>query len=94
MVARAVADLAVLAEYCLPFCRVGGLFVAQKKAGIDVEVRNAAGAIATLGGGPVRQVGVFLPGVEHRQLLVVEKERPTPPRYPRRPGLPAKRPLV
>ena len=92
--ARAVADLAVLAEYCLPFCRVGGYFVAQKKWGIDAELHNATGAVATLGGGPARQVAVHLPGLEQRQLIVVEKVRPTPPRYPRRPGLPAKRPLV
>lgn len=94
VVARAVADLAVLAEYCLPLCRVGGLFVAQKKAGIDAEMRGAAVAIATLGGGAVRQIDVALPGVDPRQLVVVEKARATPPRYPRRAGLPAKRPLA
>lgn len=94
VVARAVADLATLSEYCLPFCRVGGVFVAQKKAAIDAEIRNAAGAIATLGGELRRQVPVNLPGVEGRQLLVIVKTSPTPQRYPRRPGVPTKRPLI
>jgi len=94
VVARAVAALAVLAEYCLPFCRVGGLFVAQKKSGIAEEIANAEGAIGALGGVLARLVPVSLPGVEPRQLVVVEKVKPTPPRFPRRPGMPAKHPLV
>jgi 16S rRNA (guanine527-N7)-methyltransferase len=94
VVARAVAEMAVLAELCLPFCRVGGLFVAQKKAGILAEMRAATGALEELGGQLQAVVPVHLPGVEPRQLLVVRKVAATPARYPRRPGMPAKRPLA
>lgn len=94
VLARAVAELAVLAEYCLPLCRVGGVFVAQKKVGIEAELRNATGAIATLGGELRRPIPITLPGAESRQLVVIVKTSPTPPRYPRRPGVPAKRPLI
>jgi 16S rRNA (guanine527-N7)-methyltransferase len=92
--ARAVAELAVLAEYCLPFCRVGGLFVAQKKAGNVAEIKNAQDAVTTLGGRMLPPIAILLPGVEPRQLVVVEKVCQTPARYPRRPGMPAKRPLA
>jgi 16S rRNA (guanine527-N7)-methyltransferase len=89
-----VADLAILAEYCLPFCRVGGLFVAQKKIGIDDEIRRAAAAFDLLGGRLAGLIPVALPGVDERQLVVVEKFAPTSDRYPRRTGVPAKRPLA
>lgn len=94
VVARAVAELPVLAEYCLPFCRVGGLFLAQKKAGIDEEIKSAEGAIDTLGGILHKVIPVNLPDTDPRQIIVVKKVRPTPPRYPRRVGVPAKRPLI
>ncbi len=94
VLARAVAELAVLSELCLPFCRIGGLFVAQKKAGIATEMKNAEGAIATLGGLLRQAIPVTLPTVAPRQLIVIEKVQATPSRYPRRPGLPAKRPLT
>ena len=94
VVARAVAEMAVLAEYCLPFCRVGGLFVAQKKAGNASEMKNAQGAVTALGGRMLPAIPVLLPGVEPRQLVVVEKVAPTPARYPRRPGMPSKHPLT
>ena len=92
--ARAVAELPVLVEYALPFCRVGGLFVAQKGAEGDAEVRAAEGAIATLGGSLRRIVHLELPHLaEPRSLVVIEKIAPTPEKYPRRPGIPRKRPL-
>jgi 16S rRNA (guanine527-N7)-methyltransferase len=94
VVARAVAELAVLAEYCLPFCRVGGVFVAQKKAGISEELKAAEVAIATLGGALERTIPAALPGLEPRQLVVICKIAPTPAKFPRRPGMPAKRPLA
>jgi 16S rRNA (guanine527-N7)-methyltransferase len=94
VVARAVAEMVVLAEYCLPFCRVGGLFVAQKKAGNAAEMTNAEGAVAALGGRMLPAIPVLLPGAEPRQLVVVEKVAATPSRYPRRPGIPTKRPLA
>ena len=91
---RAVAEMAALAELCLPFARVGGRMIAQKKADIHDELRGARRAIGVLGGRllPVQAYG--LPGLpEPRWLVIVEKVRPTPPQYPRRVGLPARKPL-
>jgi 16S rRNA (guanine527-N7)-methyltransferase len=93
VVARAVADLRVLAEYCLPFCRIGGCFLAPKGAQIGAELAAAEPAIATLGGRVAAVEPVELPGVEPRSLIVIEKIGNTPPQYPRGPGVPAKRPL-
>lgn len=93
-VARAVASLAVLGEYCLPLVRPGGVFVAMKGPGGREEWDAAASACRTLGGGDARLTELALPdGAGQRVLIAVPKERPTPPAYPRRPGLPAKRPL-
>jgi len=91
--ARAVAELRVLAELTLPFCRVGGMVIAQKRAGIDDEIASAARAIATLGGALRTSIAVDLPGVEPRQLVLIEKIIPTAVAYPRRAGMPEKRPL-
>lgn len=91
--ARAVAELRVLAEYCLPLCRVGGRFLAPKGPQIDEELARATAALETLGGQVLAVEPVELPGVEPRNLVVVEKVRPTPQRYPRAIGIPAKRPL-
>jgi len=94
VLARAVAPLAVLVEYCLPFCRVGGRVIAQKGDEIADEVEAARGAIALLGG-ELREIKtVEVPGIpEPRRLVVIAKVRETPSEYPRRPGVPAKRPL-
>lgn len=93
-VGRAVADLSVLAEYLLPFCRVGGVMVAPKGFKAKAEVGAAQQAINTLGGRVVEVRRVEVPGLEEtRYLVVVEKVTPTPARYPRRPGIPSKRPL-
>jgi 16S rRNA (guanine527-N7)-methyltransferase len=93
--ARAVAQMAVLVEYALPLLRVGGLFVAQKGADIGEEVESAQPAIKLLGGRLRGLEPVRLPGlVDRRHLVVVEKVAPTPERYPRRPGIPPKRPLL
>lgn len=93
-VARAVADLAVLAEYALPLLCVGGRFVAQKGTDPHDEVRDAAAAMATLGGYHVDTIPYRLPGLdEPLHLVVLEKLAATPDAYPRRPGMPEKRPL-
>jgi 16S rRNA (guanine527-N7)-methyltransferase len=92
-VARAVAELRVLAEYCLPLCRIGGRFLAPKGARIEDELQAALPAIAQLGGRVLGIEPVELPEVEPRTLVVIEKIAPTPPQYPRAPGIPAKRPL-
>jgi 16S rRNA (guanine527-N7)-methyltransferase len=93
--ARAVADLPVVAEYTLPFCRVGGWVVAQKGESGAAEAWTAEKAIALLGGELRRVLPVELPGLpENRSLVIIEKRAPTPSAYPRRLGMPAKRPLA
>jgi 16S rRNA (guanine527-N7)-methyltransferase len=94
-VSRGVADLAVLAELTLPFCVVGGLFIAMKKGDIDNEVSFALRAVELLGGRlkEVRPVELAEFAGEARSLVIIEKVSSTPPRYPRRPGIPKKRPL-
>jgi 16S rRNA (guanine527-N7)-methyltransferase len=91
--ARAVATLNVLAEYCLPLCRVGGVFVAPKSVAGTQEAQQAQHAIQLLGGAATESLPVQLPGIEPRTLLVVRKMQPTPTQYPRRVGIPTKRPL-
>lgn len=92
--ARAVAALPVLVEYALPFCKSGGLFVAQKGGEGDAEAKAAEGAIVALGGALRRIVHLELPHLtEPRSLVVVEKIATTPEKYPRRPGIPSKRPI-
>ncbi len=94
VVARAVAPLATLAELCLPFARIGGRMIAQKKLGIDAEISAAYRAVNVLGGRIGQPVVVRLPiADEERLLVVIEKVRPTPRQYPRRPGIPARSPL-
>jgi 16S rRNA (guanine527-N7)-methyltransferase len=93
-VARAVAEMRTLVEYALPFVRVNGIFVASKGADAAEESGTAAGAIERLGGRLHQLVPVSLPTLdEPRALVVIEKIAPTLARYPRRAGVPAKRPL-
>ena len=92
--ARAVADLPVVVEYTLPFCKVGGWVIAQKGEAGAAEAWSAQKAIALLGGELRQVMPVELPGLpEDRSLVVIEKVSPTAAAYPRRPGIPAKRPL-
>jgi len=92
--ARAVAELPTLAEYLLPLVRVGGTVLAQKGEGAAAEVHGADKAITTLGGRTRQLVPVELRGLaETRYLVVVDKVAATPEKYPRRPGMPNKRPL-
>lgn len=94
VLSRAVAPLPTLAELTLPFCTVGGSFVAQKKGAIDLEVSKASRAITMLGGNLREVKGVDLEEFsDKRWLIVVDKVMPTPQQYPRRPGIPAKRPI-
>ena len=93
--ARALAGMATLAELTLPLVRVGGLVIAQKGEDPSAEVEAAQKAIVTLGGRVKEIRPVAIPGLEGaRHLVVLEKVSPTPPNYPRRPGMPAKRPLL
>lgn len=93
-VARAVANLATLLEYALPFVRKGGVLIAQKGVAVNAEVRAATGALQLLGGRVREIVPVQLPGLELRHLVVVEKAAATPQRYPRRAGVPERKPLT
>jgi len=95
VVARAVADMAVLAEYCLPLARLNGLFVAQKGDDVEGELVRAEGALNVLGGTLENVCRVEVPGVASpRSLVVVRKTALTPPQYPRRVGVPSRRPLA
>jgi 16S rRNA (guanine527-N7)-methyltransferase len=92
---RAVAELNVLVELTLPFCAVGGCVIAQKKGDIQLELEQAAKAIDVLGGSLSSVDKVELEGLDdERYLVVIDKISATPEKYPRRPGMPEKRPLV
>jgi 16S rRNA (guanine527-N7)-methyltransferase len=92
--ARAVADLSILVEYLLPLVTVGGFILAQKGAGGPAEVRSASKALNMLGGTVAHVEPVDLPGItETRHLIVIRKSTATPEQYPRRIGVPSKRPL-
>jgi 16S rRNA (guanine527-N7)-methyltransferase len=90
-VARALAPMRVLAELCLPLVKVGGRLLAQKTA--TEEVNDASRAIEAMGG--ILKVVVAAPSAARRAgtVVIVEKVRSTPPAYPRRPGVPARKPL-
>ena len=92
---RGVAPLPTLTELTLPFCAIGGSFIAQKKGTIDLEIRQAAKAISLLGGNlrEVRRVDLE-EFADERWLVIIDKVLPTPHQYPRRPGIPAKRPIL
>ncbi|MCX4339025.1 MAG: 16S rRNA (guanine(527)-N(7))-methyltransferase RsmG [Lachnospiraceae bacterium] len=91
-VSRAVANLSTLSEYCLPYVKVGGIFISYKAD--DAEVNDADHAISILGG-KIREQQVFkLPFSDiNRNLIVIKKCRPTPNQYPRKAGTASKKPL-
>jgi 16S rRNA (guanine527-N7)-methyltransferase len=93
-VARAVSALPVLAEYALPLVKVGGWLIVQKGHHPADEIKQAANALGILGGQVSRVLPVTVPGLEaERHLVVIQKIKTTPPQYPRRSGLPAKKPI-
>lgn len=93
--ARGVAPLAVLVELTLPFLAIGGRLIAQKKGDLSDELEQAEKAIETLGGEMREIIGIEMSEFpDRRKLVVIAKVAPTPTRYPRRPGIPTKRPLV
>lgn len=92
--ARAVAQLPTLVEYLLPLVKVGGMILAQKGSSGAAETAQAERAITLLGGGQARVDSITLPDRDTPHYFVsVPKVRQTPPQYPRRVGLPRKRPL-
>lgn len=93
-VARAVASLNVLSEYLIPLVRVGGTMLAQKGESGPAEAQSAEGAMILLGGKLKQLIPVHLPGVaDDRYLILVDKVAATPPKFPRKPGVPVKQPL-
>ena len=93
-VSRAVANLATLSEFCLPFVKVGGCFVSYKSEKISDEANDAQKAITMLGGNVKEQIEFMLPDSDiYRNLFVIEKTSDTPKRFPRKAGMPAKEPL-
>ena len=95
VLSRAVAELATLVELTLPFCAIGGLVIAHKKGDMQQEITRAETAIGLLGGRLKEVRPVTLPEFpDNRSLVVIEKVSLTPEKYPRRPGMPEKRPLV
>ena len=92
-VTRAVARLNVICEYCLPFVKEGGYFVAYKAKTATEELEEAQGAIYALGGKYITTISTDIAG-DKRNLVVIKKIAPTPEKYPRKPGRPTKKPLV
>ena len=95
VIARAVAYLPALAEYCLPFVRVGGYFIAMKSESVEDEITDGLYAVEQLGGRLLEPMPYTVPGISGaRWLVVAEKVAHTPSEYPRLPGIPSKKPLL
>ena len=91
--ARAVAPLNVLSEYCLPYVKVGGEFVAMKGPAADSETANARKAISLLGGGEPTKIQKNVECVGERNIIIIKKISQTPPKYPRNSAKISKQPL-
>ncbi|GAB4114308.1 MAG: 16S rRNA (guanine(527)-N(7))-methyltransferase RsmG [Roseiflexaceae bacterium] len=91
--ARALAELRILVEYCLPLCLVGGVLIAPKGPQAAAEAQAATNALSHTGGQLAQIHAVHLPGEPERAMVVISKTQPTPLRYPRAIGIPSKRPL-
>ncbi|EGO6075200.1 16S rRNA (guanine(527)-N(7))-methyltransferase RsmG [Enterococcus faecalis] len=92
--ARAVARLNVLSELCLPLVKKEGYFLALKASKSEEEINEAKPAIATLGGQFQKEVGFTLPiTADERHIVVIQKKKESPKKYPRKPGLPNKQPI-
>ncbi len=94
VVSRAVANMSTLSEYCLPYVKIGGVFVAYKGDKAQKELEDAKGAIHLLGGKTVSTEEFVLPNSDiHRTICVIEKKEKTSSKYPRKAGMPSKQPL-
>ena len=93
-VSRAVANLATLSEYCLPFVKKNGRFISYKSEKVSEEFEVSGKAISVLGGEYENQVTFELPDSDiYRNLFVIKKKSATPGKYPRKAGLPSKEPI-
>lgn len=92
--ARAVARLSVLSELCLPLVKVGGTFIAMKGAAAKEELEAGTHAVQALGG-EIGDISTFQLPIENseRNIIIIEKRRKTPKKYPRKPGMPNKLPI-
>ena len=92
---RAVANLATLSEYCLPFVKIGGSFISYKTEQVQEEIEQSRKAVRILGGDHPKTVFFTLPGTDYKRSLVkIGKVSPTPAKYPRKAGTPSKEPIV
>ena len=93
-VSRAVANLSTLSEYCVPYVKVGGLFISYKSGDIEEEIVKSKPAIKILGAEIENVIKFKLPGTDiHRSFVKIKKLSTTKKKYPRKAGLPAKEPL-
>ena len=93
-VSRAVARLSVLAEYCIPLVKKGGYVIALKGSKYKEEIEEAEKAVSLLGGKVMSVKEVSLPGLDDgRAIIVIKKIKDTPAAYPRKAGMPGKKPL-
>ncbi len=94
-VSRAVARLSSLTEYCMPFVKVGGIFAAYKSSEIEQEVEESKKAIQLLGG-ELAEIKIFpLSDTEYkRSLVMINKRKQTPKKFPRKSGIPTKQPIT
>ncbi len=93
-VSRAVANLATLSEYCIPFVKIGGFFIPYKSGNVQEEIDQAKGALKLLGGRMEARAEFMLPGSDmSRMLFKIKKIEGTAKRYPRKAGMPGKEPL-
>lgn len=91
---RAVANLSTLSEYCLPFVKLGGTFISYKSGEIDEELSAAKKAIHLLGGQVKDVISFQLDGTDFgRSFVMIQKNKKTPKAYPRKSGMPSKKPL-
>ena len=90
--ARAVASMNVLAEYCIPYAKIGGYFAAYKSGNIEEEIENAKNAVKILGG-KIEKTDVFEIYEMGRSIVLIKKASSTPKMYPRKAGTPSKNPL-
>ena len=94
VVSRAVANLSVLSEYCIPFVKVDGMFVSYKSGNSSEEINSSKNAVGMLGGKIVNTVDFILPGSDFsRSNVCIKKIKPTEERFPRKAGTPSKKPL-
>ena len=93
-VSRAVANLSTLSEYCIPFVKKGGFFVSYKSEKVSEELKVAENAVKLLGGKIKNKVDFVLPDSDlNRTIVLIQKEKETPKKFPRKAGLPSKEPL-